>query len=188
MTGLPLPVSLGLQVATVAAGASGVGGFVAWFEARLQDRRGPRILQPHFAPAKILWAPPGAGPILVSSTTSSGQSARQIRCCVGDCKERIVLSDPFAAGQSAGFDLTASRAHRQVGVEGVGRLTRAVRAHHAALRTPSCAAAAINSGFGHRSGRAPAGVHDFDAAAGGLSGIEVRCTAREGWQSWTKTV
>jgi formate hydrogenlyase subunit 4 len=67
MTTLPLPVIQGLQVLTVAAGAPGVSGFIAWFEARLQGRRGPRILQPYFDLGKLFGkeslAPHGAGPL-----------------------------------------------------------------------------------------------------------------------------
>ncbi|MFC5334666.1 respiratory chain complex I subunit 1 family protein [Mycobacterium branderi] len=54
-------------MATVAGGAPGVSGFIAWFEARLQGRRGPRILQPYFDLAKLFGkeslTPNGAGPI-----------------------------------------------------------------------------------------------------------------------------
>ncbi|WP_246216814.1 respiratory chain complex I subunit 1 family protein [Mycobacterium botniense] len=38
---------------TVAAGAPGVSGFIAWAEARLRGRRGPRILQPYFDVVKL---------------------------------------------------------------------------------------------------------------------------------------
>lgn len=66
MTTLPLPVIQGLQVITVAGGAPGVSGFIAWFEARLQGRRGPRILQPYFDLRKLFGketlVPHGAGP------------------------------------------------------------------------------------------------------------------------------
>ncbi|GAB1813701.1 NADH dehydrogenase [Mycobacterium sherrisii] len=66
MTSLPLPVIQGLQVITVAGGAPGISGFIAWFEARLQGRRGPRILQPYFDLHKLFGketlAPHGAGP------------------------------------------------------------------------------------------------------------------------------
>ncbi|MEZ0367329.1 respiratory chain complex I subunit 1 family protein [Mycobacterium sp. pUA109] len=67
MTSLPMPVIQCLQVVTVAGGAPGVSGFIAWFEARLQGRRGPRILQPYFDLMKLFGketlAPGGAGPI-----------------------------------------------------------------------------------------------------------------------------
>ena len=38
MRGVPLPVIPGLQVLTVASGAPGLSGFIAWLEARLQGR------------------------------------------------------------------------------------------------------------------------------------------------------
>lgn len=53
MTELPLPVIQTLQVITVAVGAPGLSGFIAWLEARLRGRRGPRILQPYFDLAKL---------------------------------------------------------------------------------------------------------------------------------------
>jgi formate hydrogenlyase subunit 4 len=66
VTGLPPPFIQFLQVVTVAAGAPGITGFIAWFEARLQGRRGPRILQPYFDLAKLFGketlVPYGAGP------------------------------------------------------------------------------------------------------------------------------
>jgi len=45
---LPIPVIQLLQVLTVALGAPGVTGVIARVEARLQGRRGPRILQPYY--------------------------------------------------------------------------------------------------------------------------------------------
>ena len=67
MTTLPLPVIQGLQVLTVAGGAPGLSGFIAWFEARLQGRRGPRIFQPYFDLFKLFGKetliPAGVGPI-----------------------------------------------------------------------------------------------------------------------------
>lgn len=53
MMDLPLPFIQMLQVLTVAGGAPGVTGFIASLEARLQGRRGPRILQPYFDLAKL---------------------------------------------------------------------------------------------------------------------------------------
>ena len=47
---LPIPVIQLLQVLTVALGAPGVTGVIAKVEARLQGRRGPRVVcacQPH---------------------------------------------------------------------------------------------------------------------------------------------
>ncbi|SBS78153.1 Respiratory-chain NADH dehydrogenase, subunit 1 [uncultured Mycobacterium sp.] len=62
---LPLPFIQLLQVLTVAGAAPGVSGFVAWFEARLQGRRGPRVLQPYYDLAKLFSKetviPDGAG-------------------------------------------------------------------------------------------------------------------------------
>ena len=43
---LPIPLIQLLQVLTVAVGAPGVTGVIAKAEARLQGRRGPRVLQP----------------------------------------------------------------------------------------------------------------------------------------------
>jgi formate hydrogenlyase subunit 4 len=67
MTALPPPLIQGLQVATVAGGAPGVSGFIAWFEARLQGRCGPRIVQPYFDLVKLFGkeslTPNGAGPV-----------------------------------------------------------------------------------------------------------------------------
>jgi len=67
VSGVGLPVIQGLQVLTVAGGAPGVSGFIAWLEARLQGRRGPRVLQPYFDLAKLFGketlVPQGAGPL-----------------------------------------------------------------------------------------------------------------------------
>ena len=51
--GPPLPFVQTLQVLTVASGGPAITGFTAWFEARLQGRRGPRVLQPYFDLAKL---------------------------------------------------------------------------------------------------------------------------------------
>ena len=51
--GLPVAVIQGLQVVTVAAGAPWVSGVISRVEARLQGRRGPRILQPYYDLAKL---------------------------------------------------------------------------------------------------------------------------------------
>jgi formate hydrogenlyase subunit 4 len=45
---LPIPVIQLLQVLTVAIGAPGITGVIAKVEARLQGRRGPRVLQPYY--------------------------------------------------------------------------------------------------------------------------------------------
>jgi formate hydrogenlyase subunit 4 len=51
---LPIPVIQFLQVLTVALGAPAVTGVIARAEARLQGRRGPRVLQPYYDLAKLL--------------------------------------------------------------------------------------------------------------------------------------
>jgi formate hydrogenlyase subunit 4 len=62
---LPIPAIQALQVLTIAVGAPGVNGVIARVEARLQGRRGPRILQPYYDLAKLFGkeslAPNGAG-------------------------------------------------------------------------------------------------------------------------------
>ena len=66
---LPIPVIQGLQVGTVAAGAPLLNGVIAQVEARLQGRRGPRILQPYYDLAKSFGkealAPEGTGPFFL---------------------------------------------------------------------------------------------------------------------------
>jgi formate hydrogenlyase subunit 4 len=61
---VPIPVIQLLQVLTVAAAAPWVTGIIARVEARLQGRRGPRILQPYYDLGKLLrkeaLAPQGA--------------------------------------------------------------------------------------------------------------------------------
>ncbi|MGA8246920.1 MAG: NADH-quinone oxidoreductase subunit H [Nocardioides sp.] len=58
-----------LQVLTVCVGAPLVTGFIAQAEARLQGRRGPRILQPYYDLGKLFGkealAPHGAGPFFL---------------------------------------------------------------------------------------------------------------------------
>ena len=51
---LPIPVIQGLQVATIAIGAPWVSGVISRVEARLQGRRGPRIMQPYYDLAKLV--------------------------------------------------------------------------------------------------------------------------------------
>ncbi|MEP6559717.1 MAG: NADH-quinone oxidoreductase subunit H [Nakamurella sp.] len=66
---LPLPVIQTCQVLTIAVAAAGITGVIAKVEARLQGRRGPRVLQPY----SDLWksfgkealAPEGAGPFFL---------------------------------------------------------------------------------------------------------------------------
>lgn len=69
--GLPLPVIQVLQVLTIAVGSPFISGFIAWIEARLQGRRGPRLLQPYFDLFKLFGkeslAPRGAGPFFLLS-------------------------------------------------------------------------------------------------------------------------
>src|SRR5579875_264400 len=50
---LPVPVIQALQVLTIAVGAPWVSGVIARMEARLQGRRGPRVLQPYYDLAKL---------------------------------------------------------------------------------------------------------------------------------------
>jgi formate hydrogenlyase subunit 4 len=61
---LPIPLIQLLQVLTIAIGAPGVTGVIAKVEARLQGRRGPRVLQPYYDLAKLFrkeaLAPEGA--------------------------------------------------------------------------------------------------------------------------------
>jgi formate hydrogenlyase subunit 4 len=51
---LPIPVIQALQVATIGIGAPWVSGVISRVEARLQGRRGPRILQPYYDLAKLV--------------------------------------------------------------------------------------------------------------------------------------
>lgn len=66
---LPLPAIQALQVLTIALGAPGISGVIAHVEARLQGRRGPRVLQPYYDLAKLFrkesLAPEGAGPFFL---------------------------------------------------------------------------------------------------------------------------
>jgi formate hydrogenlyase subunit 4 len=66
---LPIPAIQALQVLTIAVGAPGVNGVIARVEARLQGRRGPRVLQPYYDLAKLFskesLAPEGAGPFFL---------------------------------------------------------------------------------------------------------------------------
>lgn len=69
--GLPLPLIQGLQVLTIAVGSPFISGFISWFEARLQGRRGPKILQPYYDLFKLFHkeslAPHTAGPFFFLS-------------------------------------------------------------------------------------------------------------------------
>jgi formate hydrogenlyase subunit 4 len=51
---VPIPVIQLLQVLTVALAAPGLMGVIAKVEARLQGRRGPRVLQPYYDLAKLV--------------------------------------------------------------------------------------------------------------------------------------
>jgi formate hydrogenlyase subunit 4 len=61
---VPIPVIQALQVFTIVAAAPGISGVIARVEARLQGRRGPRVLQPYYDLAKLFrkeaLAPEGA--------------------------------------------------------------------------------------------------------------------------------
>jgi len=50
---LPIPLIQALQVLTIVAAAPAVSGVIARTEARLQGRRGPRVLQPYYDLAKL---------------------------------------------------------------------------------------------------------------------------------------
>lgn len=69
--GLPVAAVQAMQVLTVAIGAPLLTGVIARVEARLQGRRGPRILQPYFDLAKMFGkealAPEGAGPFFLGA-------------------------------------------------------------------------------------------------------------------------
>lgn len=69
MSGLPVGVVQGLQVGTVLVAAPGVSGVIATVQARLQGRRGPRILQPYYDLRKLFaketLKPTGAGPFFL---------------------------------------------------------------------------------------------------------------------------
>src|SRR5664279_5262598 len=66
---LPLPVIQTCQVLTIAVAAPGISGVIATAEARLQGRRGPRLLQPYFdlwkSFGKEALAPEGTGPFFL---------------------------------------------------------------------------------------------------------------------------
>lgn len=68
---LPLPIVQLLQVLTILLGAPGVSGIIAHIEARLQGRRGPRVLQPYYDLAKLFrkesLAPAGVGPFFLAA-------------------------------------------------------------------------------------------------------------------------
>lgn len=69
MLSLPLILIQVLQVATIVFASPGVTGVIAHVEARLQGRRGPRILQPYYDLAKLFrkeaLAPHDVGPFFL---------------------------------------------------------------------------------------------------------------------------
>ena len=68
---LPIPLIQFLQVVTIAGAAPGVSGVISRVEARLQGRRGPRLLQPYFDLAKLFrkeaLAPEGASWVFLAA-------------------------------------------------------------------------------------------------------------------------
>jgi formate hydrogenlyase subunit 4 len=72
---LPIPVIQLLQVLTVAGVAPLISGVIAKVEARLQGRRGPRILQPYFDLAKLFrkeaLAPQGASWVFLAAPVAA---------------------------------------------------------------------------------------------------------------------
>jgi formate hydrogenlyase subunit 4 len=68
---LPIPVIQALQVITIVAAAPGVSGVISRVEARLQGRRGPRVLQPYYDLAKLFrkeaLAPEGASWVFLAA-------------------------------------------------------------------------------------------------------------------------
>jgi formate hydrogenlyase subunit 4 len=72
---VPLPVIQLLQVLTIALGAPWVTGVIATVEARLQGRRGPRVLQPYYDLAKLFrkeaLAPQGASWVFLAAPVAA---------------------------------------------------------------------------------------------------------------------
>jgi formate hydrogenlyase subunit 4 len=68
---LPIPLIQVLQVLTIIVAAPGVSGVIARVEARLQGRRGPRVLQPYYDLAKLFrkeaLAPEGASWVFLAA-------------------------------------------------------------------------------------------------------------------------
>ncbi|MFI0938531.1 respiratory chain complex I subunit 1 family protein [Streptomyces sp. NPDC021020] len=66
---LPVPLVQALQPLTVLVAAPGLSGAIAKIEARIQGRRGPRVLQPYYDLAKLFGkeslAPEGASPFFL---------------------------------------------------------------------------------------------------------------------------
>jgi formate hydrogenlyase subunit 4 len=72
---LPVPVIQLFQVLTIALGAPGISGVIAKVEARLQGRRGPRVLQPYYDLAKLFrkeaLAPEGASWVFLAAPVAA---------------------------------------------------------------------------------------------------------------------
>ena len=72
---LPEPLIQVLQVLTIAGAAPGVSGVISRVEARLQGRRGPRVLQPYFDLAKLFrkeaLAPEGASWVFLAAPVAA---------------------------------------------------------------------------------------------------------------------
>jgi formate hydrogenlyase subunit 4 len=72
---LPIPVIQILQVVTVIGAGPGVSGVIAKVEARLQGRRGPRVLQPYYDLAKLFrkeaLAPEGASWVFLAAPVAA---------------------------------------------------------------------------------------------------------------------
>jgi formate hydrogenlyase subunit 4 len=72
---LPIPLIQALQVVTIIGAAPGVSGVIARVEARLQGRRGPRVLQPYFDLAKLFrkepLAPAGASWVFLAAPVAA---------------------------------------------------------------------------------------------------------------------
>lgn len=72
---LPIPVIQILQVVTVAGAAPLVSGVISRVEARLQGRRGPRVLQPYYDLAKLFrkeaLAPEGASWVFLAAPVAA---------------------------------------------------------------------------------------------------------------------
>jgi formate hydrogenlyase subunit 4 len=72
---LPIPLIQVLQVLTIIGAAPAVSGVIARVEARLQGRRGPRVLQPYYDLAKLFrkeaLAPEGASWVFLAAPVAA---------------------------------------------------------------------------------------------------------------------
>ncbi len=72
---LPIPLIQVLQVLTIIGAGPGVSGVIARVEARLQGRRGPRVLQPYYDLAKLFrkeaLAPEGASWVFLAAPVAA---------------------------------------------------------------------------------------------------------------------